>query len=398
MHRALILSVVLSALLIPPSPAVSVDVPDFDAWIASAGVTDAINGRYGDVIFATDSGISVYGANGTWHSVNTRHPGETAYGLLAPLDSMVTAVALDAEGHLWIGYPNGLQIGDGTGYRSIRDQQFLKNLNIGCIARWGDEMWVAAGRAGLHRYHDGAWTWYKPLGPEGLGCYTVVSMAVDAASDALVIGSEHDGVRVLRNRTGEVRFEQVTHDDGEPVRGISGVRVNPFGGVYLFNRTAVLHYAPDEGVTAVLDAGDLSPFPVAINDIAATPDGTLLIASDNGIYGWNSSGVALHITSGDGIRANVVKKLFIDADGRCWFVVPGNVGYIPPMTGHATLDLTAAPVLIPCEPEATDNVSGETPAPDIPSGEPAGIPEMLAGAWASFAEWVGAVSARLTGA
>ncbi|WP_292393358.1 hypothetical protein [Methanoculleus sp. UBA303] len=397
MHRALILSVALLFLLISPSPAISIDVPDFDTGIASAGVTDAINGRHGDVIFATDSGISMYTANGTWHSVNARHPGETAYGLLAPLDTMVSAIALDARGHLWIGYPNGLQIGDGKGYRAIQDQQFLKNRNIGCIARWGDDMWVATGRAGLHRYHDGAWTWYKPLGPEGLGCYTVVSMAVDAASDALVIGSEHDGIRVLKNRTGEVRFEQVTRE-GEPVRGVSAVRVDPFGGVYLFNRTAVLHYTPDGGVTAVLDAGDLSAFPVAINDIAATPEGTLLIASDNGIYGWNSSGFTLHITSGDGIRANVVKKLFIDADGRCWFVVPGNVGYIPPMTGPATLDLKAVPVQVPYEPEVTVNVSSETPTPDIPAGEPAGIPEMLSGAWASFAEWIGGVGARLTGA
>jgi len=96
---------------------------------------------------------------------------------------------------------------------------------------------------------------------------------------------------------------------------------------------------PGQGITPVLDVGDLSAFLVTINDIAATPEGTLLIASDNGIYGWNESAVVLHITSEDGIRSNVVKKLFIDAYGRCWFVVPGNVGYIPLMTGSVTLDL-----------------------------------------------------------
>ncbi len=955
MRQALIFFLILSSLLLSPSSAVSVDVPDFHVWIASAGVTDAINGRYGDVIFATDTGISFYGANGTWHSVNARFPGETTYGLLSPLDSVVTAIALDTEGHLWIGYPNGLQIGDGKRYRSIQDQQFLKNLNIGCIVRWGDDMWVAAGRAGLHRYHDGAWTWYKPFGPEGLGCYTVVSMAVDAASDALIIGSEQDGVWVLRERTGAVRFEPVTRskdrdfdipsciavdasgnvyvadsgnqhiqkfdgsgnllatlggrhgefsslddmaidaagniyavdrcnhciqkfdhsgnliatwgscgtgegefrspagiavgasgviyvadtgnsriqvfdtsgrflkawgnqgkgdgefgspvdvavdasgnvyvvdpgntcvqkfdssgrflmrwespDDGkefqrpssivvdasgalyvfdrvcirkldssgnllarwgsqgtadgefsssddkvnmaidaagniyvtdrdnhriqkfdgsgnllakwesdtpgageflrpsgiavdasgniyvadtgnnriqkfdasgrylttlgslgfgdgelrqvsdvaidpfgniyvadsanhriqkfgssgkflkkwgsqgsgsgqfqsprgiavdtagniyvadsgnhriqkfdgsgnllatwgsrgsgdgqfqspegiavdaagniyvadsgnhriqkfdgsgnflgawgelqwpsgiavdasgsiyvadtsancirifdgsgdlpgtwqfrdtgseafsspsgmasdasgniyvvnrgshcvqkftpsagkdsgtpgytlvtkwgtkayrnEPLQGISEVRVDPFGGVYLFNRTTVLHYDPGGKVAPILDAGDLNPFPVAINDIAATSGGMLLIATDDGIYGWNASGVALQITSGDGIRSNVVKRLFIDADGRCWFVVPGNVGYIPPMAGHATLDLAAAPVLAPHETEAAPV---ETPTADTPSVEPAGVPDMLSGAWASFVEWV---NARLAGA
>jgi ligand-binding sensor domain-containing protein len=384
MYRALITLIALFSLLILPSSALYIEVPDYHSGIASAGVKDAINGRYGDVIFATDTGISVYTENGTWYSVNARNPGETPYGMLAPLETMVTAVALDAEGHLWLGYPNGLQIGDGTGYRVIQDLDFLKNRNINCMVRWGDEMWIATGRAGLHRCHGDDWTWYKPAGPEGLGSYTVVSMVVDAASDALVIGSENDGIRVLKNRTGEVRFEEVTCR-GERLRGIAGVRVDPFGGVYLFNRTTVLRYTPDAGVTPVLGAGDLSTFPVVINDIAATSTGMLFIASDNGIYGWNSSGVALHIASGDGIRSNIVKKLFVDADGRCWFVVPGNVGYIPPMAGSATLDLSAVPMQTP---EATGTVSGSAPAPEETPGEPAGMLEEM---WASFEAWIRAV-------
>lgn len=386
MHRALILFVAAASLFIPLSSALYVEVPDYNSGIASAGVLDAINGRYGDVIFATDNGISVYTANGTWYSVNARLPGETAYGTLAPLETMVTAIALDAEGHLWIGYPNGLQVGDGEGYRAIQDLQFLKNRNINCIARWEDEMWIATGRAGLHRYRDGDWTWYKPAGSEGLGCHTVVSMAVDAASDALVIGSESEGIRVLKDRTGEVRFEQVTYRN-DTLHGISGVRVDPFGGVYLFNRTTVLHYTPGAGVTRVLGAGNLSRFPVTINDIAATSGGMLYIASDNGIYGWNSSGVALHITSGDGIRANIVKKLFVDADGRCWFVVPGNVGYIPPMAEPASLDLSGVPVQQ--TPDATKTPLPLTPVPAETRGEAAGLFE---GVWAFFEGLIGAGS------
>jgi len=385
MQRILILLVAAASFFAPLSSAVYVEVPDYNSGIASAGVLDITNGRYGDVIFATDGGISVHTANGTWYSVNARLPGETAYGMLAPLDVMVTAVALDAEGRLWIGYPGGLQIGDRTGYRAITDLQFLKNRNINCIARWGDDMWIATGRAGLHRCHDGNWTWYKPLGPEGLGSYTVVSMAVDAASDALVIGSESDGVRVLKNRTGDVRFEQVTYGS-DTLRRISEVRTDPFGGVYLFNSTTVLRYVPDEGVTPVLGTGNLSTFPVAINDIAATPERMLYIASDNGIYGWNDSGAALHITSGDGLRSNFVKKLFVDAVGRCWFVVPGYVGYIPPMTGSATLDLSAVPVPTPV---VTETPLPITPAPVETSGESAGLFDEI---WAFFEGLFGAVN------
>lgn len=211
MHPVLMVSVALMILLAPLPSTIYVDVPNYEDGIASAGVRDIINGRYGDVIFATDSGISIYAADGIWRSVNARHPGETPYGTMAPLNIMVNAITLDSRGKLWIGYPNGLQFQSTTGYEAIQDQQFLKNLNINCIARWGDEIWVATGRAGLHRYHDGNWTWYKPLGPEGLGCYTITSMVVDAASDSLIIGSERDGVWVVRDRSEDITFEPIVY-------------------------------------------------------------------------------------------------------------------------------------------------------------------------------------------
>lgn len=325
-----------SLLVIPSSSGIYIASPDYVSSIASADVKDVINGRYGDVIFATSSGLSIYTADGRWYSVNARNPRQTDYGFLEPLDNMVIALALDPEGHLWLGYSCGLQIGNGTGYHAIQDQDHLKNLNINCIRRWDNEVWVAAGSAGLHRWHDGNWTWYKPGGPSGAGFYTVVSMVVDAESDALVIDSENEGVWVLKGHARDRRFEQVFFGD-DPLLTVSGVRVDPFGGVYLFNATTILHYSPDEGVTPVLNATDLSTFPVTINDVAATRDGTLLVASDNGIYGLNSSGIVLHLTSRDGIRENFVKKLFIDASGRCWFVVPGHVGCIPLIPQYPTI-------------------------------------------------------------
>jgi hypothetical protein len=165
--------------------------------------------------------------------------------------------------------------------------------------------------------------------------------------------------------------------------------VDPFGGVYLFNCTTVLHYAPGAGVTPVLTTGDLSSFPVSINDVATTREGMLLIASDNGIYGWNGSDVALHITSGDGIRSNVVKKLFVDAYGRCWFVVPGNVGYIPPVAEHTALALSAVPVQE--TPEATETLPPLTPEMTTVEESALGLFE---GIRALIEGWIGAVIHR----
>ncbi|MFY1645406.1 hypothetical protein ACK11Z_16875, partial [Methanoculleus bourgensis] len=90
--------------------------------------------------------------------------------------------------------------------------------------------------------------------------------------------------------------------------------------------------------------------------------------------------------------------LFVDAYGRCWFVVPGNVGYIPPVTGSASLDLKPEPMQTPDVPETTPDVPDDTPAPETLPSEPSGVIGMLEGAWASLMEWVGSVSGGLTGA
>ncbi|MFA5614412.1 MAG: hypothetical protein WC993_08090, partial [Methanoculleus sp.] len=109
-------------------------------------------------------------------------------------------------------------------------------------------------------------------------------------------------------------------------------------------------------------------------------DGRLLIASDNGIYGWEESRVVMHVTSGDGIRSNAVKRLFVDAYGRCWFVVPGNVGYLPPMAGSPSLDLK--PVEMP-------DVPATAPVTELPAPEE--TPESIEGIWAVLMEWLGRI-------
>ncbi|MEI6457142.1 MAG: two-component regulator propeller domain-containing protein, partial [bacterium] len=124
--------------------------------IHSAQITDMINGRRGEVIIATSFGLSTY--NGSW---STRHINlnNISEGMM---DDYVTAVEYDHSGNLWIGYSGGLQINNGIYYQSIRDQQLLKETRIHDLQRWDDDMWIATGHAGIHRYRDGTWTWFQP--------------------------------------------------------------------------------------------------------------------------------------------------------------------------------------------------------------------------------------------
>ena len=111
-------------------------IPGTDS-IHSIQIMDLITGKNGDVLIATTSGISTY--NGSWdtRSINRDNYSQGIY------DNFVTALEYDAEGNLWIGYANGLQIFDGKSYRLIRDQQMLKDLRITDLQRWNDDMWGA---------------------------------------------------------------------------------------------------------------------------------------------------------------------------------------------------------------------------------------------------------------
>ncbi len=358
MHRSLIAVLAIAACILPASAEVHVFAPHAGVSIASAGVKDMTNGMEGEAVFATDSGLSVYYQNGTWHTSRVdigRIPLNDAAG---PIDSMVLTVEYDHLGRLWIGYPNGLQISHGTWYETIRDQQLLKNLCINDLVRWNEEMWVATGHAGLHRYRDGEWTWYKPFGPEGLGCNEIDSMVVDVSSDSLIIGSEQQGVWLLRNGTEPFRFEPVLYQ-GRTLAHMKHVRKNPFGGAYIFNDTLIFSYARQTGVVPVLCVDDLGGRQNRINDVAATPHGMLLIATDDGIFGWNGTGVQVRLTTRDGIMANTVKRLFIAADGRCWFVVPGYVGYIAHIDEQPTIDVCPPPQPSPAAGGGTDGASPE---------------------------------------
>ncbi|MFA5212775.1 MAG: two-component regulator propeller domain-containing protein, partial [Methanoregula sp.] len=160
--------------------------------IHSDQITDLINGHNGDVIIATSFGISTY--NGSW---STRHLNldNISLGLM---DDYVTAVEYDHDGNLWIGYSGGLQIYNGRYYRTIRDQQLLKETRILDLQRWNDEMWIATGHAGIHRYRNETWIWFQPGVKNGSGFYEVDSMALDPAGNMLVIATPEEGLWIVR--------------------------------------------------------------------------------------------------------------------------------------------------------------------------------------------------------
>ena len=286
--------------------------------ISSLGVIDVAENDRGDLYFATDNGLSVY--DGTWHITHMTY-GNPSTGLLS---DHVLAVEFDTLGNLWIGYPDGLQrLEDGT-YVTTRDQQLLKSLDIHSLLLANGRMWVATGTAGIHRYRDGVWEWFKPQGPEGLGCNYVKSMASDEIGATVYVAC-NEGIWSTKNTDDPVAFTPLFSREivAEPALGI---RSDPFGGIYIFNTSTILHYTPPDERHLIASSPDLL-LGINIKDVRVDADGTLWIATDNGIYAWKDGKVRDHLDSSNGIRNNAVKKLYIDAQDRLWFVTPENVGF-----------------------------------------------------------------------
>jgi ligand-binding sensor domain-containing protein len=323
------------------------------SMIHSDQINGITNGPGGGTIIGTSFGLSTY--NGSWNTLHTNLQ-NISEGLM---DDYITAVERDSDGNLWIGYSSGLQIYDGKSYRSIRDQQLLKETRIKDLQRRDNEMWIATGHAGIHRYRNGTWTWYQPMKRTGPGFYEVKSMALDSASNAIVITTEVEGLWLLRTPDDRATFEEIA-----PRYSTWGfletARPDPRGGVYLFNKTMVVHYDTVQGFVPVLTGSGLGPVAIGINDIAAAPGGRLFIATDDGIFIWQDGAVATHLTRTDGLGTSpVIRTVTVDAQNRVWFSSPGYVGFYT--------DQAASPIAIEM---AETPVPATTARAPVPSAVP----------------------------
>lgn len=331
--------------------------------IHSTRINDITNGPHGEVLFATSFGLSTY--NGSW---NTQHINRDNFSA-GLMDDYVTALEYDTVGNLWIGFGGGIQIYNGHDYSVIRDQDLLKSLEVRDLQRWNDDMWVATGNAALHRYHDGTWTWFAPDSRDGPGFYEADSMALDSASDTLLVATGREGLWKVTESNNTVRFDKI-QDENDPFGLLGHVRRDPQGGSYFFNATQVAHYDPATGFTLLMSTSDFGGGAYAINDVTGGLDGTLYVATDNGMYVLKNGQITGHRGTFEGFgSSHGIRTIFADAKNRLWFSTQDDVGYYTgdesaePLIAIETMTPTPAPTPVPVEPE---NVSQTTTAGVIP--------------------------------
>lgn len=377
MQRALVclLGVVLF-LVVPVSSSIVLFSPGSDS-LSSLGVRDITDGPGNAVLLATDNGRSVF--NGTWQIV---HVDRSTYRN-GPLGDFVTALEYDHLRRLWIGYSNGLQILEGSAYTTINDQQLLKNLAINDLQSRGNEMWVATGHAGLHRYREGTWTWFQPHGDSGLGSYEIRSMAVDYVTGALYCAADDGPLWIMSGDQGNDTFARV--EEGDISGGLESIVSCPFGGIAGFNTMAIYHIHSDGQVQQMANASDLAGCTPLINDIAFTDEGTLVIGTNCGLFFMQNGTATRRLAQEDGIGNQVIKRVYVDNAGRIWFFNQVYAGIYLPEDGDGPIIIAPPPdtpvplpagsccTATPSMDEAPGDVPGQARGGELPTSSPATI-------------------------
>lgn len=340
------------------------------SMIHSTQIMDMVNvpEAPGSVLLATSFGLSQY--NGTW---STRHMNRynVSEGLL---NDYITAIEYDHLGNLWIGYSGGLQIYNGQYYQTLRDQQLFKDPRITALQRWNDDMWVTTGNAGIHRYHDGEWTWFQPESKEGPGFYEANGMVLDYEANALIIATNHEGLWRVQSQENPIQFECIA-PHGSTYGLLTEVRRNPLGGALFFNDTMVARYSQDSSFSLFLNSDMLSGSDTNINDVAAGTDGRIYLATDRGIYIWKNGKIIDYIDRMGGIGTSpTINWIYVDAENRLWFATNDDVGVMTDqITPNSRIAInTLTPTISPIT-DTTGTYPGQIPTlrEDTPMTTPA---------------------------
>jgi hypothetical protein len=182
-------------------------------------------------------------------------------------------------------------------------------------------------------------------------------MVLDAETSSLLIASDREGPWAVRGDPSDVVWFVGLTDPSTQYYSLNHVKRDPLGGAYFFDETTVAHYRAGEGFRTVLTSPDLAHPPPTINDVEASADGTLYIATNQGIYLWHDWKVVdrVHGFVAVSAESDIISSLFLDASGRLWFSGHGVVGYYFP-------DRTQQPAIAIRSPGATTTEAATTEA------------------------------------
>lgn len=365
MHKHLIVLFFSAAFVIFPVTAELVQFWPGSGSVGTAGVRDIADGTNERIIFATTNGISIYDGSGEWEILHSKAGDSRGYLEGIPLNDNVLEIEYDHLNNMWLGYNDGIQVYDGYSkpYTILFPDENFFDAPVSRLKRQGKIMWIATGYLGLFYYYDGRFGQVSFGTDDPAGGY-INDIAIDYAEGSGYLTTLADGAYSFSGEPEKLSFSKVS---GPLIsKDMTGIVSSPAGGVVIFNSTcAVLLDGTGESYR-LFDVHDLPPGAGSIQDIAATGDGSYIAGTDDGIIRWKDGEVLRHVTGFDGLANSYIKKVFVDNNGRWWFVTKETVGYYYEPGYAAVFPVEIDPV--PKGKNATQAAPDVTYLPPAPGG------------------------------
>lgn len=236
-------------------------------------------------------------------------------------DNVVSALAVDESGDLWVGGERTLLHGRPGRFQPFAPEKLAQNTNMMGIAALafsrGDGLWVGliAGRgAGLQKLVDGRWA---PAAPAFGGSALRVSALFVDSEDALWIGTVNQGI-YRRHGDRVERFDRTDGLSGDYVSGFYEDRERTLWvvtdeGIDQFRELRVTSYSRREGLAIS-----------AVDGVHATRDGTVW-AGGGGALSVLRDGEVRSLTTDAGLPGDQVTSMFEDRSGRLWVGIDGRL-------------------------------------------------------------------------
>lgn len=251
----------------------------------------------------------------------TIYVGTNSRGLLALKDGKVSQISLNKfrnipvhvvkrldKGVVYIGTSHGLFIlKDGV----ISAVDFLRNVQVNDIIRdrFGS-VWVATER-GLGRINEQYNVREFLRSGKGFPGAHITSLFIDREG-SLWMSTGKSGL--LRMKESPIR--NYNEHNGLSIDRVNVVTEAPDGRFFI---------SLDDGLVDIFDNGAIKPLPInnsdwndSVRDLLIEPDGTIWIASYNGVLKKTRLGERLFTTE-DGLSSNSVRRILRDSTGDLWF-------------------------------------------------------------------------------
>ena len=220
----------------------------------------------------------------------------------------VRALTIDVQGHLWAGTGNGLFSYDGKKliHWSAHNGLPSDSINLLQCDREG-AVWIGTAN-GIARLVNGTLESFSPR--EGFSSSLVLAFYEDREG-SFWIGTESGGLDILRDRT----FTSYAAEDGLSDDHVRSVYQDQAGGIWLGTNGGGLNRRTPQGFAAITIADGLSSN--VILAIAGESNGDLWLGTPDGLDRMHGKTVK-RFTSADGLADDFVRSLYFDKQGALW--------------------------------------------------------------------------------